>query len=131
MILTIAAALLAQQSPEQEWNCDDPQNQAEMNMCAGFDFRRADAELNQLWPQLIASARERDRGVDREYDQRPGYEATLRQAQRAWITFRDEHCTWQGYEEARGGSMETMVYQGCRATLTRERIQQLTGTGLE
>ena len=131
MILTIAAAFLAQQAPEQEWNCDDPQYQAEMNMCAGLDFQRADAELNRLWPGLIASAREADRELDRQYDQRPGYEETLRRAQRAWVAFRDEHCAWQGYQDARGGSMETMVYQGCRATLTRDRIRQLTGTGIE
>jgi uncharacterized protein YecT (DUF1311 family) len=129
MILLIAAALLAQPADEAEWNCDDPQYQAEMNMCAGFDFQRADAELNRLWPGLIAGAREADRELDRSYDERPGYEDTLRRAQRAWIAFRDEHCTWQGYE-ARGGSMETMLYQGCRAALTRERIRQLTQPGL-
>ena len=128
MMLLIAAALLAQQAPEPDWNCDDPQNQMEMNACAGEDFTRADAELNRLWPGLIAGARERDRELDRQYDQRPGHEATLREAQRAWLAFRDAHCTWQGYEEARGGSMESMVYNGCRATLTRERISQLTGT---
>jgi uncharacterized protein YecT (DUF1311 family) len=129
-MMLIAAALAAQQTPEQEWHCDDPQNQAELNMCAGLDFQRADAELNRLWPQLIADARQQDRSLDRRYDRGPSYEATLRQAQRSWVAFRDQHCTWQGYE-ARGGSMETMLYQGCRATLTRERIHQLTGTGLE
>ena len=131
MILMIAAALLAQQSPEQEWHCDDPQNQAEMNMCAGFDCQRGDAELNRLWPQLIASARERDREVDRTYDTRQGYEATLRQAQRAWVSFRDEHCTWQGYEEARGGTMEPMSYGACRAAVTRARTAQLRGGEME
>ena len=131
MILTIVAALLAQQAPEVAFPCDDPQWQMDMNYCAGRDFELADAELNRLWPGLIASARQADRELDRQYDQRPSHEETLRRAQRSWIAFRDEHCTWQGYEEARGGSMETMVYQGCRASLTRERIRQLTGTGIE
>ncbi|HST37012.1 MAG TPA: lysozyme inhibitor LprI family protein [Allosphingosinicella sp.] len=130
MMPLIALALLSlQQAPEPEVNCEDPQNQMEMNMCAGQDFERADVELNRLWPGLIADAREADREVDRSYDTRPGYEATLREAQRAWIAFRDSHCTWQAYQ-ARGGSMESMLYGGCRATLTRERIRQLTEPGL-
>lgn len=130
MMLLIASALLSvQQTPEPDYNCDDPQNQMEMNSCAGQDFARADAELNRIWPGLIANAREADRELDRSYDTRPGSEATLREAQRAWIAFRDAHCTWQAYE-ARGGSMESMLYGACRADLTRERIRQLTEPGL-
>ncbi|MDQ4088072.1 MAG: lysozyme inhibitor LprI family protein [Pseudomonadota bacterium] len=118
------ALLLGQQDPWQQYNCDDPQYQAEMNRCAGLDFERADAELNALWREVIARAREADRDINREYDQAPTSEEVLRQAQRAWISFRDAHCTYEGHE-ARGGSMETMLYEGCRARLTRERIAQL------
>jgi len=118
--LMMAAALLGAQEP----NCADPQYQAEMNRCAYLDFQAADRELNQLWPQMIAAARRADAEIDRSYDQAPTSEAALRGAQRAWITFRDEHCTYEGHE-ARGGSMETMLYEGCRATLTRQRITQL------
>jgi uncharacterized protein YecT (DUF1311 family) len=112
-----------------EFHCDDPQNQMEMNVCAGLDFERADAELNNLWRQTIAGARARDRALDRRYDQRPTTEAKLREAQRAWLLFRDAHCTVQGYDEARGGTMEPMVYGACRARLTRERVAQLRGLG--
>jgi len=112
-----------------EFHCDDPQNQMEMNICAGLDFERADAELNILWRQVVASARARDRELDRRYDQRPTSEAKLREAQRAWLVFRDAHCAVQGYDEARGGSMEPMVYGTCRAELTRQRIAQLRGLG--
>ena len=130
MISTWLIALALQGSLDQqarEHQCGDPQNQADMNACAWIDFQRADAELNRLWPQIIASARASDREIDREFDTRPTEEAKLREAQRAWVTFRDAHCTVEGYEEARGGSMETMVYEGCRAQLTRERITQLQG----
>jgi uncharacterized protein YecT (DUF1311 family) len=74
---------------------------------------------------VIAGARGRDRELDRSYDVRPTTEAKLREAQRAWIVFRDAHCTVEGYDQARGGSMEPMVYHGCRARLTRERTRQL------
>ncbi len=114
----------------QEPNCSDPQYQTEMNLCAARDFERADAELNRIWPQLLASAREGDADINREFDDRPTGEQTLREAQRAWITFRDQHCAFEGYE-SRGGSMETMLYEGCRARLTLERIRQLQQPSLD
>ena len=122
------ALLLAAQDPWREYGCDDPQNQAAMNACARIDFERADAELNALWREVIAGAREMDGEINREYDQAPTSEQVLREAQRAWVTFRDAHCTWEGHE-ARGGSMESMLYNGCRARVTRERIAQLRPQG--
>jgi uncharacterized protein YecT (DUF1311 family) len=126
MSLVIALALLAAQEPQ--WNCADPQAQSEMNACAAIDFERADAELNAEYRAAIAYAREADRTDTARLpsDDRPGDEATLREAQRAWVAFRDAHCRLQGYE-ARGGSMESMLYDGCRAALTRARIAQLRG----
>jgi uncharacterized protein YecT (DUF1311 family) len=121
------AALAAFQTPYQDHQCDDPQHQADMNACAAIDFEAADAELNAAWREAVASARAADAEIDRQYDQRPTSEATLREAQRAWIVFRDAHCTLEGYDEARGGSMEPMVYDGCRARLTRQRTAQLLG----
>jgi len=124
-----ALALLAAQAPQ--WNCADPQAQSEMNACAQIDFERADAALNAEYRRAIAHARASDREPSGrlEGDDRPGDEATLREAQRAWVAFRDAHCRLQGYE-ARGGSMEMMLYDGCRAELTRARIAQLRRPGL-
>ncbi len=123
-MLLVATALAAVQAEARErWNCDDPQYQVEMNACAALDFERADADLNRIWPQLLADARAADGEINPD-DQRPREEEMLRRAQRAWIAFRDAHCTREGYE-ARGGSMEPMLYEGCRAHLTRQRIDQL------
>lgn len=131
MSLHIALALLAAQPDgSQQWNCGDPQFQAEMNACAAIDFQTADAELNALWREVIAGAREMDSEISREYDQAPTSEEVLRQAQRAWVTFRDAHCTYEGHE-ARGGSMEPMIYNGCRARVTRERSVQLRPRPIE
>jgi len=118
------AAMAALQTPYQDHNCDDPQNQADMNACAAIDFEAADAELNAAWAEAIAGAREMDAEINREFDDGPTSEAVLREAQRAWIIFRDAQCTYEGHE-ARGGSMESMIYNGCRAQLTRERTAQL------
>jgi uncharacterized protein YecT (DUF1311 family) len=130
MISLMAALLLSAQDPQ--WNCENPQAQQEMNYCAAQDFERADAELNAEYRRAIADAQRADQeetGYRVEGDNRPGEEATLREAQRAWVTFRDAHCRLEGYE-ARGGSMEPMLYNGCRATLTRARTAQLRQPGL-
>ena len=95
------ALLAAQPSPAEEWHCDNPQAQMEMNACAAIDFERADAELNAEYRRAIASARDADREFDGAGDRRPGDEATLREAQRAWIAFRDAQCRLEGYEDAR------------------------------
>ena len=130
MISTLLLALALQGSFDaraREYHCSAPetQSQMEMNMCAEVDFERADADLNAAWREAIAAARAADREIDRHYDQRPTEEVKMREAQRAWLIFRDAQCTVEGYGEARGGSMEPMVYSGCRARLTRERIVQL------
>ena len=126
MILSIGLALALQ--PMTEAECASASSQMEMTACATQVFERADAELNALYRQLIAGARETDRSPDNgvnEGDNRPGEEATLREAQRAWVTYRDAHCRGEGYGE-RGGSMEPMIVADCLARLTRARIAQLT-----
>lgn len=131
MISTLLLALALQGSLDaqaREHQCNDAQTQMDMNFCAEIDFERADAELNAAWREAVAGARAGDREIDRQSDQRPTVEAKMREAQRAWLIFRDAQCTVEGYGEARGGSMEPMVYSGCRARLTRERIVQLRGS---
>ena len=126
MIVSLSLALALQ--PMTEAECANASSQMEMTACATQRFERADAELNALYRRLTASARETDRSPDNgrvEGDDRPGEEATLREAQRAWVTYRDAHCRGEGYAE-RGGSMEPMIVADCLARLTRERIAQLT-----
>lgn len=122
MLTLVIAALLA----AQEVDCATDQTQAAMNQCAYLDFERADRALNIAYRARIAAERTTDRETDRTYDQRPGGEQVLREAQRAWVTFRDAHCTLEGYE-SRGGSMEPLSYNSCRARLTEERTRQLAG----
>lgn len=125
--------LAAQQSEQdafyREHHCDAPQVQMDMNACAGLEFERADAELNRIWPGVVAEARAADREVNHDADNRGGSETYLRAAQRAWLVYREQHCIYSGMSEARGGSMEPMSYEGCRTLVTRARIRELTGEG--
>jgi uncharacterized protein YecT (DUF1311 family) len=130
-MIDLALALLLQ-AQDPQWNCDNPQAQQEMNYCAARDAERADAELNAVYRTAIASAQAADREwarIESNAESRghePGEEATLREAQRAWVTFRDAHCRLESYE-ARGGSMQPMLDAGCRATITRARTAELRG----
>ena len=136
MSIALSLALLSSaQNPQ--WNCENPLAQQEMNYCAAQDFRRADAELNNVYRAAITQAREADReyagvadGAGGPNDGGPGEEATLREAQRSWVAFRDAHCRLESFE-ARGGSMQPMLDAGCKATLTRARTAELRGPNPE
>ena len=100
-------------------DCKDPQDQNTMTACARVDFEKADQDLNTIWPKLKTDAEDSDKTTDKHE-----YSDALLASQRAWITFRDAECEWQGFE-AHGGSLEPMLVAGCLARLTRDRIKQL------
>ncbi len=100
-------------------DCKDPPDQSSMTQCAALDFEKADKELNGVWPKLKADAEASDKDTDKRE-----YADALLASQRAWIAFRDAECKWQGFE-MHGGSGEPMLYYGCLARLTQQRIKQL------
>lgn len=65
-----------------------------------------------------------DESRDTTSDKRPGHFETLLEGQRAWLKYRDAHCTTEGYW-ARGGSLEPLLVSTCKTKLTQDRIQQL------
>ena len=115
---------VAEESPEPDDDCDDPQTQQRMNFCASLHFGAADAALNEQWELTAAAMKEADTEVDREYDRQPGYYETLLEGQRAWLRFRDVQCLAESFV-ARGGSMQPMLEHFCKAYLTELRTQQL------
>lgn len=119
MIIILLSLLASAQEPSLD--CRDPQTQQDMNQCAARDFELADRALNEVWPQVLAYVRGQDEGVD---DGRASSESRLLAAQRAWIVFRDAHCTVDSYA-MRGGSAEPLLYEGCRARITEARTAQL------
>lgn len=104
--------------------CAEPITQLDMNECAALDYAEADAALNAQWAITAEVMHERDRELDRTYDDRPGYFETLLAAQRAWLTYRDQHCASEGFL-FRGGSMEPLIVSTCKTSLTQDRTSQL------
>lgn len=117
----ICALLPAAPVAAQEVDCTAPTMQMEMTYCAEQDWLTADAALNDAYKAAMAAQRRID--ADLPADQR-GAEDYLRQAQRAWVSFRDAACAAEGYQ-AHGGSMEPMLIYACRARLTAARSADL------
>lgn len=95
-------------------DCSDMSSatQSDMNLCAGQSYQMADDALNEAWAQLRAR-----RGEGHSMD-------LLRDAQRAWIAFRDAHCEAHAapYE---GGSIQPLIRFTCLQDVTARRTAQL------
>ncbi|HET6538100.1 MAG TPA: lysozyme inhibitor LprI family protein [Sphingopyxis sp.] len=121
-IFLAAAALAGGDDPAID--CDNQMAQRDMNICSYRDYEQADQDLNTQWKITSEIQKRFDRDPYVVKDGRPGYFDTLLAAQRAWLTYRDNHCRSEGYS-MRGGTAEPLVNNGCRAQLTRARTEQL------
>ena len=74
-----AVALTMTVSAEDSKSClDSAQTQSEMSQCAGADYRSSDSELNRVYKL-----------VQESYADDPIFLTRLKEAQKAWIKFRD------------------------------------------
>lgn len=105
----------------QEPNCKEPQTQADMTICAGKDYEKADKQLNVEYQKLRKLLTERDKAADADGK---GAADALVTAQRAWVAFRDANCALSGFQ-ARGGSMEPMLISSCLAEMSTKRADDL------
>lgn len=105
------------------------QTQLEMNNCAAQAYQAADEDLNVAYQLAQASMKRQDvfiaegAGQDLPDDYISGV-ILLRDAQRAWIVFRDKSCAAEGHSYY-GGSIRPLIEATCKETLTRARTEQL------
>ncbi len=110
--LVVLAATLGSPVLAQDVDCATDGTQLALTVCATRAFEAADAGLNDAYRAAVAAA------VDAPQ------EALLRDAQRAWIPFRDAACA-AAADRYRGGSIAPMVAATCLERLTRERTRDL------
>jgi len=91
--------------------CSDADNQAEMNICAGKEYKNADAELNRVYQQLVAKLE-------------PEEKAQLKDVEAAWLKYRDTNCGFVA-DQYKGGSIRPMILGLCLADVTRNRTAEL------
>ena len=92
--------------------CANAKTTAEMRDCAGKEYKQADVELNRVYKQLISKLGDE------------GHKAALKNAQQAWIRYRDTNCEYEGYLN-RGGTIYPVIYTGCLTRMTKERTTEL------
>ena len=122
LFLALAASLALQtQTPQrakpaaqtQKQPCADARSQSEMNQCAFDEYKKADAELNHVYQQLLPKLE-------------AAHQEKLKAAQRAWVTFRDADCEYEAFA-FEGGSMQPLIRYSCLETATKARTAQLLG----
>jgi uncharacterized protein YecT (DUF1311 family) len=85
----------------------------EMNVCASAERKRADAELNVVYRQLLARVTRSQKNQ-------------LIRAERAWVAFRDAHCAFAS-SFSLGGSLHPVQLTFCLADVTAQRVEALRG----
>jgi uncharacterized protein YecT (DUF1311 family) len=114
--LLLAAPLPAAADPE----CDG--SNAEMTACAWQAYQDADAELNQMWPEVLATIQSSDW---LPADAAAEWKQHLIAAQRAWVKFKEEDCNGATAYEWYGGTGANAAVASCLYEKTRARIDDL------
>lgn len=91
--------------------CANAQSQADMNICWGNEYKKADTVLNQVYRKLAAML-----------DDEP--KAQLKEAQLAWINYRDKNCEFVA-DVYKGGSLRPTVFAMCLLDVTNNRTTEL------
>jgi uncharacterized protein YecT (DUF1311 family) len=117
VLFTLAAPVAAQ-----EVDCSNAMAQQDLNICAERDWQKADKALNVTYKTVIAEAKAMDGDLP---DYLRGAETALREAQRAWVAFRDANCAVAGFP-MRGGSAEALLVYGCLRQMTLDRTDELS-----
>ncbi len=82
-----------------------------MNVAANAKYKKADAELNRVYKQLMAILDKNEKLL-------------LIQAEKDWIKYRDSHCKFDA-SQYEGGSIQPLIYSTCLEELTRKRIAEI------
>jgi len=82
-----------------------------MRECLGEEFERQDQELNRIYKALVQTLSPNNRLI-------------LQKSERAWITYRDAACDFEGSSES-GGTLEFLIVGECRVRQTLYRIEDL------
>lgn len=92
-------------------DCSTSRTQSEITACLGDDMKSADALLNRNYQTLMKQLAAKDK-------------TNLRDAQRAWIVYRDKECTFRTapYQD---GSVAPSLIAACVTALTSQRILDL------
>ena len=93
------------------WSNSFAQTQSEMNATAYANYKKADAQLNKVYKQLMSILDKKEKPL-------------LIQAEKDWVKFRDSHCKFV-ISQYEGGSIQPLIYSTCLEELTKKRIAEI------
>lgn len=111
LILILSGPQTFAQGKKRSDPCSNAQNQAEMNDCAGKEYKAADLALNQVYRQLLSMLDDQEK-------------SELKEAQTAWLKYRDANCDFVA-DQYKGGTILPMIHGLCLAEMTRNRTTEL------
>jgi uncharacterized protein YecT (DUF1311 family) len=94
--------------------CKDAVSTKDIQDCMDSEWKKADRELNRVYQESLKRLK-------------PEQAASLKKAQRAWLTYRDAQCE-ANYKMFAGGTAAPLALTQCRVTLTQERTKTLKDT---
>lgn len=113
VLLIVGALFFIRESAAANRDCSNAMTQTDMNICAGIDYKKADDNLNSVYKKILSLI-----GEDKNL------KSQLISAQKAWIVFRDNECTFAS-SAVSGGSIYPTVYASCTEELTKNRVKEL------
>lgn len=109
--LALALILLVAAPAYAALDCKKAETQMEMEACAGKSLDAADRKLNAIYTKLMKQLGSADK-------------RKLRQAQRAWIAYRDAQCAFNA-SGSEGGTIQPTIILDCKEDLTNAQIEIL------
>src|SRR5688572_5699567 len=113
IICTTSSAAIRDDDMMREALKDCDKNQLTINFCARHAFDVVDEKLNNIYKALLTTMIT------------PQAKDRLRQAQRAWVAFRDKDCLVLVGPPENGGSMYQGLWSRCAEHRTKERLVEL------
>jgi uncharacterized protein YecT (DUF1311 family) len=102
--------------------CADADTNLAMKDCLGKAYLKADKELNVVWKQVLQSVGDADYLTP---EQRGAWKKELREAQRAWVQFKEHDCNGAVGYEWWGGSGASGAISSCLLSKTEARTKDL------
>jgi uncharacterized protein YecT (DUF1311 family) len=111
-VLRNSTGLRADEIRQHYDSCDDGRT-TPMKICGAYRWAVQDIRLNGAFLRARAMAKQ------------AGYEQSLVKAQRAWLTYRDSQCDFEGVRGAGGGTEEGLYVLSCKEQLTKLQADRL------
>jgi len=112
LMLILATGLLPPAVWAQIPACTAAQTQSEMNACAAREYQKHDAEMQEIYSRLLSRLTD------------PRQKSLLREAEDAWIAYRDKQCEFQSSGTA-GGTIHPLIEATCLDEKTAVHVAEL------